>query len=63
MIRRKGSTELRRRLLLAVSRAYRSHADSTMQREDAAAELGLDLPTFLAALGDARQLGLLDPNE
>jgi hypothetical protein len=32
-------------------------------REDAAAELGLDVPAFIAALAETRQMGLLKPHE
>lgn len=61
--RRKTPQELRLRLYLAVTDAYRRHADSATQREDAAAELGLDVPTFVATLTEARQMGFLQPHE
>jgi hypothetical protein len=61
--RRKTPQEQRRRLYLAVADAYRRHANSTTQKEDAAAELNLDLPAFITALAKTRQAGILDPQE
>jgi hypothetical protein len=37
--------------------AYERHYGSTTQREDAAAELGMDVVTFRAAVDDARRSG------
>lgn len=42
---------------LAVVAANEKHARSTTQREDAAAELGMTLPDFVAALDEARRMG------
>jgi hypothetical protein len=42
---------------LAVVAANEKHARSTTQREDAAAELGISLPDFVAALDEARRMG------
>jgi hypothetical protein len=42
---------------LAVLSAYRRHVDSPTQREDAAAELRMDLETFREALDDVRRSG------
>ncbi|SDN47569.1 hypothetical protein SAMN05660199_00079 [Klenkia soli] len=57
MARRKSATERRTALALDAVDAYRRHRGRTTQREDAAANLGMDLPTFRAALDDARRLG------
>jgi hypothetical protein len=61
--RRKTPPEQRRRLYLALAEAYRRHADSTTQKEDAAAELGLEVSAFIAALADTRQMGFLKSHE
>ena len=63
MTRRKTPAEQRRRLYLAVADAYRRHANSTTQKEDAAAELNLELPAFISALAETRQAGILDAHE
>jgi predicted DNA-binding protein (UPF0251 family) len=57
MTKRKSAFERRIRLHLDVIEAYRRHYGSTTQREQAAAELGMDLATFRAALDDARRAG------
>ncbi|SDN47313.1 hypothetical protein SAMN05660199_00073 [Klenkia soli] len=57
MTRRKSATERRTASALAVVDAYGRHRGATTQREDAAADLGMGLPTFRAALDDARRLG------
>jgi hypothetical protein len=55
--RRKTPQEERIRRCLAVVAANERHARSTTQREDAAAELDLSVPEFVAALDYARQMG------
>ncbi len=63
MTRRKTPEEQGLFRYIAVVAAYRRHSESTTQREDAAADLGLDLPTFKDALDEARRMGFLAPNE
>jgi hypothetical protein len=55
--KRKNDWERRLRLHLDVIEAYQGHYGSTTQREQAAADLGMDLATFRAALDDARRAG------
>lgn len=57
MTKRKNEQQRRTRLHLDVMGAYQRHSGSTTQREDAAAELGMDLATFLAVLDHARRSG------
>jgi hypothetical protein len=57
MTRRKSPAEKRRRLRLEVRHAYQRHFGSTTQREDAAAELGMDLATFRELLEEERLYG------
>jgi hypothetical protein len=55
--KRKNAQERRTRLLLDVLEAYQRHFGSTTQREDAAADLGMDLGTFRLHLDEARRSG------
>jgi hypothetical protein len=57
MTKRKSASDSRIRLELNVLHAYQRHYGSTTQREDAPAELGMDLGTFRAVLDDARLHG------
>jgi hypothetical protein len=57
MARRKSANEIRMRRELDVLHAYQRHHGSTTQREEAAAELGMDLATFRVALDEARRHG------
>lgn len=57
MTRRKSASESRLQLELDVLNAYQRHYGSTTQREDAAADLGMELATFRAVLDDARLHG------
>ena len=58
MTKRKSASERRVRRELDILQAYQRHYGSTTQREDAAAELGMDLATFRAVLEDARRHGV-----
>ena len=55
--RRKTPEQERIRWHLAVVAANEKHARSTTQREDAAADLGLTVAEFVAALDEARRMG------
>lgn len=55
--RRKTPQQERTGRCLAVVAANEKHARSTTQREDAAAELGLSVSEFVAALDYTRQMG------
>jgi hypothetical protein len=55
--KRKNANERRLRLLFDVLEAYRRRYGSTTQREDAAAELGMDLDAFRLLLDEARRMG------
>jgi hypothetical protein len=55
--RRKSQSEQRVRTALDVVHAYQAHYGSTTQREQAAADLGLELRDFIKALEFARKLG------
>jgi hypothetical protein len=57
MTRRKSARDIRIRLELDVLHTYQRHYGSTTQREDAAADLGMDLASFRAVLDDARLHG------
>ena len=61
--RRKSATEQRIRRCFDVAEAYRAHAESTRQKEEAAFDLGVDLVTFEARLLEARQMGFIGPRE
>jgi hypothetical protein len=63
MTRRKSATEQSIRRSLEVAKACQAHAESTRQKEEAAAELGVDLVTFEARLLEARQMGFIRPHE
>ena len=63
MTRRKSALDQSIARCIAVTEAYRNHAQSTRQREEAAAELGLDEATFKAWLVEARRMGWLSPSE
>lgn len=63
MTRRKSALDQCTARCIAVTEAYRNHALSTRQREQAAAELGLDEATFKAWLAEARQMGWLSLSE
>ena len=55
--KRKTPQQERVRRHLAVVDANEKHARSTTQRDDAATELGMTLPDFVAALDEARRMG------
>lgn len=55
--RARSREDQRRTQDFAVLDAYQRHFDSTTQREDAAADLGMDLETFRAHLEHARRMG------
>ena len=57
MTRRKSPYEQRLKVLLAVIHAHEKHYGSTTQREEAAADLGMDLSEFREALDEARRRG------
>ena len=57
MTKRKNARERRIRLELDVLAAYQRHYGSTAQREDAAADLGMDLAAFRLHLEEARRSG------
>lgn len=57
MTRRKTPQEERISQYVAVVDANERHARSTTQREDAAAELRLTVPDFVAVLDEARRMG------
>jgi hypothetical protein len=59
----KSVTEQRIARCAAVTEAYRSHAESTRQGAEAAADLGIDEGTFNDWLSEARKMGWLSPNE
>jgi hypothetical protein len=61
--RKKSATEQLNARCLATVKAYRDHAGSSRQCEQAAADLGLDEPTFNERLREARQMGFLAPTE
>jgi hypothetical protein len=61
--RRPTPEEERLRRHLAVVDAYRRHSKSTTRKEDAAAELAMDMPSFIATLAETRRMGFLRPNE
>jgi hypothetical protein len=63
MTRRKSASDKSVSRCLAATNAYREHAQSTRQREEAAEQLGLDLSTFKDWLAEARRMGFLDPHE
>jgi hypothetical protein len=56
-LRRKSVLDLHVEMALRVVKAYQRHYGSTTQREDAAADVGMDLQTFKAELNNARLLG------
>ena len=58
MTRQKSVRDIRLRQQLEVLHAYKRHHGSTTQRENAAADLGMDLETFRAVLEDARLHGI-----
>lgn len=60
---RKSATDERISRCLAASKAYREHALSTRQTEEAAQQLGLGVATFEDWLREARQMGFLAPHE
>ena len=55
--KRKSAQERRTRLLLDVLETYQRHFGPTTQREDAAADLGMDLESFRLHLDEARRSG------
>jgi hypothetical protein len=55
--RRGSGFDLERTRRLAALDAYQRHFGSTTQREDAAADMGVDLATFRELLDGARWLG------
>ena len=57
MARGKSLREARLRAHLQALHAYQRHRGSTTQQENAAADLGMDLVTFLSILEDARRNG------
>jgi len=57
MTKHKSASQRRTRLHLDVLDAYQRHYGSTHQREEAAADLGMELATFRAALDGARLAG------
>ena len=63
MTRWKSATDQRIRRCVEVAKAYRAHATSTRQKEEAATELGLDLAAFEDRLAEARQMGVVKPYE
>lgn len=56
-MKQKSTRDLRLRRELEVLHAYQRHRESTTQRENAAADLGMDLETFRSILEDARLHG------
>lgn len=57
MAKRKFAWRRRLQPEFDVMQAYQRHYGSTTQREDAAAELGMDIATFRAILDKARRHG------
>ena len=57
MTKRKTTQQQRRRRRLDALEAYRRHYGSTRQREEAAADLGMDLDEFRALLDETRRMG------
>jgi arginine utilization protein RocB len=55
--KRKNARDQRLRRLLDVLAAYRRHYGSTTQREEAAADLGMNLEDFRELLEKARRSG------
>jgi hypothetical protein len=61
--RHESATDKRIARCLSATKAYREHAQSTRQREEAAEQLGLDIATFNDWLAEARQMGFLASHE